>query len=282
MDEGERILVFGRGGWLGQALWRRLPSSGQHAAGPTRTEVDIRSPDSLERALRTVRPSSVINLAAARPGADEDTLEAVNVVGARHVALACARHGLRLVHVSTDALHDGRSAPYGDAAPANPLTPYGRSKAQGESAVLEAHPKALCVRTSLLWDPRAMDRGTRGFAGRIAAGEPCVLYSDEIRCPLPRDTLAEALLDLTRLDVSGPLNVAGSEALSRYDFGLLLLRHFGVSGLDAIRRVRAADLEEAGQPPRPRDLRLLVDRAEALLGRTLPGVTDVLRAARGP
>ena len=92
--------------------------------------------------------------------------------------------------------------------------------------------------------------------------------------------LADALLDLVELPVSGTLNVAGREALSRHDFGRALLEHFGVSPLDGIQPVRAEDLERAGAAPRPRDLRLLVERAEALLDRALPGVTDLLGPGR--
>jgi len=273
-----RVLVLGRGGWLGSPLWELLGARRAVAHGPRSAELDIRDAARVQEAIDAFEPTAVLNLAAARPSAGEDELQGVNVDGARIVAEACARSGTRLVHVSTDALLDGHNPPYADDAPASPLTPYGRSKAAGEAAVLGAHPRALCVRTSLIWDPEALDRGTKAFAMRLQAGGPCLLFTDEIRCPLPRAVLGGALMDLVDLQVSGTLNVAGREAMSRHDFGLALLKHFEVPRLDRIQRIRAEDLERKGGAPRPRDLRLLVDRAEELLGYGLPGVTELLRS----
>jgi len=278
MADDARFLVFGGGGWLGRTLSTELGRRGGEVCAPRSADVDVRDAPAVEDALRALRPRAVFNLAAGRPDADEETLQGVNAIGARNVAEACASAGVRLVHVSTDALLDGRHAPYADDAPARPLTPYGRSKAAGEAAVLAALPSALCVRTSLIWDPGVMDRTTRDFADLLGRGAPCRLFTDEIRCPLDRGTLAAALCDLAALAVAGTLNVAGREALSRHDFGVALLQHFGVAGLEDIERVRRADLEAAGAAPRPRDLTLRVDRAEALLGVPLRGVTEVLGA----
>ena len=181
--------------------------------------------------------------------------------------------------VSTDAIFDGHSAPYDEDAAPSPITPYGRSKAAGEAAVLAKHDDAVAVRTSLLWDPTAVDRGTASFAARLARAEPCRLFTDEIRCPISRDALAECLVRLLEVPWRGVLNIAGREALSRHEFGMLLLRHFGVEGLDAVEAVQAAGLEAAGAPPRPRDLTLRVDRAERVLGLQLPGVRALLPSA---
>jgi dTDP-4-dehydrorhamnose reductase len=271
-----RGLVLGGGGWTGRVLVGLLQERGIQPLAPPRAGLDLgREPD-VTRRVREFAPDVVINLAAAQPGTPSDLLEATNVRGAEALARAAQDLGVRLIHVASDAGLDGQDAPYADDAPMRPLTPYGRSKAEGERRVLAAHPGALSVRTSLLWDPEEMDRGTAGFAARLEAGQECRLFVDEIRCPLPRRELAAALVDLIELPVCGSLNVAGREAISRHDFGLLLLRHFGVRGLDRVEAVRAAELEAAGAPPRPRDLRLDVRRAEGLLGRRLPGVRETL------
>ena len=82
-----------------------------------------------------------------------------------------------------------------------------------------------------------------------------------------------ALVELASLRVTGTLNVAGTEPLSRHDFGVLLLEHFGVTERGRVERARAADLAE----PRPRDLTLDVSKARSLLATRLPGVRETLR-----
>ena len=276
-----RVVVLGGTGWLGQVLVPRLVQLGHVVLAPGREQLDLgrpEAPDAVEAYLRAQRPAAVVNVAAANPGSAGDDFHAVNVRGAEAVARAARAVQARLVHVSSDAGLDGRSAPYADDAAMNPLTPYGASKAQGEARALAACPDAVAVRTSLLWDPEAIDRSTAGFAARLEAGEPLKLFVDEVRCPLPRRVLAACLADLLRVPYAGTLNVAGRESLSRLDFGLLLLEHFGVEGLDRIEPVRSADLQRVGGPPRPLDLTLDVTRAERLLRRRLPGVREVLAA----
>ena len=203
-------------------------------------------------------------------------MRAVTARGARNVAFATAKAGARLVHVSTDQVLDGLAPPYFDDAAARPLNAYGRSKAQGEAAVLEAHTGAVAVRTSLVFDPAVADPATCGFIERLGRGEACGLYTDEIRSPIARGTLASALVELLGLDVRGTLNVAGTEPLSRYDYHVLLLRHFRVRGRSRVRRARAAMAQEL----RPLDLTLAVSYAASLLATPLRGVRDEL--ARHP
>ncbi len=277
-----RLLVFGGGGWLGTALVAAATARGDEVLAPRSSRVDVADPTDVEGAFAAARPQVVVNLAAVQPGASSERLEAVNVMGARWVAEAAARRGVRLVHVSTDMVLDGCTPPYADEAPRRALTPYGRSKARGEEAVLACCPDALCVRTSLLWDPDTIDRTTAGFAKQLEAGLPCRLFTDEIRCPVARGVLADALLDLADRSVRGTLNVAGGQALSRYDYASALLAHFAIEHRERIEGVRAEDLERAGASPRPRDLTLDIARAESLLGRALPGFAETLRALRTP
>lgn len=271
-----RVVVFGGSGWVGTVLVPLLEEGAAEVLAPPRAELDLEDAGAITRYVERAGPTAVVNVAAANPGASEVLFDPINVRAAEAMAAGARAVGARLVHVSSDAGLDGRSAPYADDAAMNPLTPYGRSKAEGEARVLAACPAAVVVRTSLLWDPDVMDRGTAGFAGRLEAGESCRLFTDEIRCPLPRRVLAACLADLLRVSWVGPLNVAGREAVSRLDFGILLLDHFGVAGLHRIEGIRSADLTAAGAPPRPLDLTLDVTRAERLLGRRLPGVRDVL------
>ena len=83
---------------------------------------------------------------------ERDRAFAVNADGPRHLAEACAAHGLPLIHVSTDYVFDGtKPGAYLEDDPVAPINVYGASKEAGERAVREALPAHVILRTSWVY-----------------------------------------------------------------------------------------------------------------------------------
>ncbi|MDI6105092.1 sugar nucleotide-binding protein [Actinoplanes sp. NEAU-A12] len=272
-----RLLVTGGNGCLGRRVMRRAAAAGWDAVGtwvsaPAATatvRLDIRDPAQVRRVIAEVAPDAVIHAAAGR---DRDDWPST-ADGAAHVALAAA--GVRLVHVSSDAIFSGRLGVYDEDARPDPVYAYGAAKAAAETAVRAIVPAAAVVRTSLILGDGggAHERLTHDLiAGRVAGG----LFTDEIRKPVHVDDLADALLELAGNDYAGVLNVAGADAVSRYDLGVLVARR---DGLDPA-AVPAASLAALGLS-RPADLRLVTDRAARLLRVRLRGAAEFVGSAAG-
>ena len=146
-----RTLLLGGAGMLGTDLRRTL---GRKVEAPTSAEVDIRDAVAVAEAASGV--DVVINAAAYTRVDDAETHEddamAVNAVGAENAARAAAATGAQFVQLSTDYVFDGTSdEPYREDAPLQPLGVYGRSKAEGERRVLDAHPSPYILRTAWLY-----------------------------------------------------------------------------------------------------------------------------------
>ncbi len=193
-------------------------------------------------------------------------MQQVNVDGSRNIAAAAARVGARLIHLSSDVIFDGEHAPYAETALPSPITPYANSKASAELAVIQAHPNAIVVRTSLVYGFSPVDPRTR----QVLEGSMPLLFTDEYRCPIFVDDLADALLELTESDYAGVLNIAGPQALSRYEFGIKLARAFRVTPLFS------PALCSASSQPRPRNCTLDISLARRLLTTQLRSVDQVL------
>ena len=239
--------VTGATGYLGSELVRLRPD--------TSTErVEIRDSEAVDGLLGRLRPEVVIHTAYR-----QDAPEAwpTNVNGAENVARAAARIGARLVHVSSDVVFDGRKgSPYVEEDELSPVHDYGRSKAEGERVVARAHPEALIVRTSLIVGGRQPSKH------ELAALTGGPWFTNEIRSPVHVTDLAQALLELAELEVSGPLHVAGADDVSRAELAELVVRR---------------PVETAKAPPaRPLDCRLDSSRARELLTVRLRGVREVL------
>lgn len=150
--DGRRWLVTGAAGMLGTDLLDAL--SGRTTTALRRADLDVTDAGAVDRAVRG--HDVVVNAAAytAVDAAEEDEASAfaVNAVAAAHLGRACARHGARLVHVSTDYVFDGAATvPYGVDSPVGPRTAYGRTKAAGEWAVRANLGRAWVLRTAWLY-----------------------------------------------------------------------------------------------------------------------------------
>jgi dTDP-4-dehydrorhamnose reductase len=149
-----RWLVTGAGGQLGTDLVAVLGERGLDVVGLPRARLDVADASAVDAAVRGV--DVVVNAAAYTDvdGAETDEPAAwrVNADGPGALAAACARHGARLVHVSTDYVFAGTAhEPYDEDDPPVPRNAYGRSKLAGERGVLAALPSAYVVRTAWVY-----------------------------------------------------------------------------------------------------------------------------------
>ena len=254
-----RVFVTGRGGYLGRAIVALDPA----ASGiDGRAVADVRDAHTLAVLLDSARPDAVIHTAYLQDGPEA---RSINVDGSATVAHAAGARGLRLVHVSTDVVFDGKlGRPIREDDPLSPVTEYGATKADAEAAVLAEHPDALLVRTSLIYGGAEPSNHER-----TALDPERTFFTDEIRCPIAAPDLAAALLDLAaRPEITGPLHVAGADAVSRFEFAQLIA---AANGRDA------GSIRGAPRPPdRPGDLRLDCARANGLLRTRVRGVREVL------
>lgn len=263
----KRLLVTGGAGFLGNRLLRRATqfiSAGtlHHTPstslpGVTFHVCDLQNPEEVQILLDRVQPDVIIHAACSEQGKGIETI----VPAAGLLALQSAERDIRFIHLSTDQVFDGTSAPYTEESPTNPINPYGDAKAQAEELIRSLNPQATIVRTSLLYDLRTPDRQTTRLIESTKTGELYRLFVDELRCPIWVNNLAEVLLEVATKDVPGILHLGGPESLNRWELGMGLLQHFGVTQTSNIQK---GTIEESGLV-RPKNLTMDSSRAERLL-----------------
>ena len=288
-----RLLITGASGLLGANFTRTALMMGWtvtcvSATYRVRSDVtrsvlaDLSEPGVATALFQREQPSVVIHTAAAtnvdRCERDSAYARRLNVDMAREVAVAARAVDARLIHVSTEAVFGAAGdQPYAESDPPVPCNEYGRTKLQGEVVALEVDPRALVARTTIYgWNAQAKSSLAEYFLGRLRAGRPAPGFEDAWMTPILVTDLGERLLRLARDATTGVLHLAGSECVSKADFGREVARTFGLdAGL-----VHSTSLSEASlAAPRPQRVCLQVTRAEALLGR-MPTVGEGLARMR--
>jgi dTDP-4-dehydrorhamnose reductase len=269
------LLVIGGSGLLGRRITGQARLAGHNvtatfcASVPPATDVDwreldIRRREDVTALARRIRPDAVIN-AAYRQSDWETTAD-----GGMHVALAAAAAGTRLVHVSSDAVFSGAAPSYDETAQPDPITPYGAAKAAAEIAIKGITPGGVIARTSLIIGDgdSPHERLVHALASGTTDG---TLFTDEVRCPVDANDLASALLELAAAAHAGVCHVAGADAISRYQLGLLIA---GRDGLD--QATLPAGLRSGSGLPGATDVRLDSTKTQARLTTRLRGAREFL------
>ncbi|MGW1989251.1 SDR family oxidoreductase [Embleya sp. NPDC001921] len=270
------ILIVGGSGFLGRELARRAVTTGHAVTATFATTagdipgvawlpLDLRRSEEITSALGRVQPDVVINAASRK--ADWAT----TADGAIRLAMAAIRHGSRLVHVSSDAVFSGSDVRYDESATPDPTTAYGAAKAAAETAIRLFAPAALIARTSLIIGNGGSEH--EALIHDLATGRRNgVLFTDDIRCPVHITDLGRAILELTTSDRAGVCHLAGPDAISRHELGVLIADR---DGLDHS-RLTAGRRADTG-PQGPLDVRLDSTRTQRTLHTTLRGARDFLR-----
>jgi dTDP-4-dehydrorhamnose reductase len=229
-----RLLLLGGSGQLGTQLRKFTLPHGIQLIAPTRAAIDLGDPTAIQRLVAAERWNIVINAAGYtnvdRAESEEDLAFAINAGAAACLAEETGKHGIPVIHISTDYVFDGRKgAPYVEQDVAAPLNAYGRSKLAGERRVSAANPRHVILRAAWLYSPY----GTNFVRTilRLARERECLtVVTDQMGCPTSAWDLAKACLDIGLLCATEPdqknyglYHFAGAGAATRFEFANAIL-----------------------------------------------------------
>jgi dTDP-4-dehydrorhamnose reductase len=226
-----RVIVIGAKGMLGTDLVAELVRREHSVTALDLQEIDITDPMSIAKLASGEFGEAewVINCAAytAVDKAETEVRSAteVNTLGPGYLASSVQGIGARLIHISTDFVFDGTATePYTEEMPTNPLGAYGRTKRDGEDAVLSNNSNAIIVRTAWLYGPNGGSFPRTMIRAYLARRELKVV-ADQVGCPTYTVDLARVLVDLAEKDAfPGIYHAVGPDAMNWHEFALRAIR----------------------------------------------------------
>jgi dTDP-4-dehydrorhamnose reductase len=232
-----KVLITGASGQVGRALVASIPAQIELRAF-TREQLDIRDAGAVRSAVAAFQPALIIN-AAAYTAVDKAESEpelalAINAEGPRHLAQAAhALPACRLLHISTDYVFDGAaSEPYQPGDATSPLSVYGRTKLQGEGAVLEVlRERAVVLRTA--WVYAAQGKNFLLTMLRLMRERGAVrVVADQHGTPTAADSIARALWAIAqRPEIHGILHWTDAGHASWYEFAVAIAEEGRAAGV---------------------------------------------------
>ena len=282
-----RILLLGKNGQVGWELQRALVPLGElvslDRAGADGLCGDLAQPEALRATVRRVAPDLIVNAAAytAVDKAETETTLAhtINAVAPGVLAEEARSCNAWLVHFSTDYVFDGSgSTAWREDAPTNPLGAYGRTKRDGEQAIVAAGGRHLILRTSWVYAARG-GNFAKTMLRLAQERERLSVVDDQFGAPTGAELLADVTAHalrgaMARPELGGIYHVAAAGETNWHGYArhvIEVARRGGVPVKVAFERIEPVPTSAFPLPAaRPANSRLDTGRLRAAFGLALP------------
>jgi dTDP-4-dehydrorhamnose reductase len=296
-SKAKTVLVTGGTGLLGKGLEETMPPGWRIVSLHQRDYkvensksrhliLDIRDKRAVDRLFARSAFDAVVH-AAGIASVDyvekhyAESLES-NIVGTLNVTSACRRAGTHLIYVSTNAVFDGKKAPYREDDPVHPINKYGDLKVQCERIVRETLSHWTIARPILMYGWNHVvtrPNPATWIHEKLMRGETVSMVDDVWENPLYNISCGRALWAMIHKRPEGVFHLAGRDSVNRWQFAKEVARAFGLDA-SLIKRVSSKAFPEIA--PRPKNTTFVTARMERVLGvkpMTLREGLDAMKAA---
>lgn len=273
-----RILITGGSGLLGSKIATLAIEKGYETysgynkheiINGASVELDITNKAQVQKVFERVKPEVVIH-AAALTNVDkcEENMglaKKVNIEGTRNLVELSEGHKVYFVHVSTDYVFSGEEGMYKETDKPRPINHYGITKHEAEKLVIDSATEWCIARPSVIYGstPAA---GKKNFAlwviDKLKNREPMKIITDQWVSPTLNTNLAEMILELIEMKLTGIYHLAGATPINRYKFTTLITETFQ---LDKTLISPAKSSEMNWLAKRPANTSLNVEKASTTL-----------------
>jgi len=229
------VLVTGANGQLGSELKilnDKFLMLNYKAFFASKDEIDITNISNVQNFCELNDIKIIINTAAytAVDKAEDDVINAdkVNHLAVKNLAQIAKDKNIKLIHISTDYVFDGKSyKPYTEDDKTNPTGVYGKTKLDGEKAMISIDPlNSIIIRTSWVYS----SFGNNFVKTMLRLGkekESLGVIYDQIGTPTYARDLANAILEIIPKIQNSKVNIynySNEGVLSWYDFAKEIMK----------------------------------------------------------
>lgn len=232
MSNSLNILVTGSNGQLGSEIKELSKEYDYKIYFTDKTQLDISDYNSLRKFIVENSIDIIINCAAYtavdKAEEEEELANKINHLAVKNLAMLSNEFSLKLIHISTDYVFDGKNyKPYTEEDKTNPQSVYGKTKHDGEKAILEYDLKnSIIIRTSWVYSYYGANFVKTMLRLAKERDELGVIF-DQVGTPTYAKDLAKAILDVIakiKNEKTEIFNFSNEGVLSWYDFAKEIIK----------------------------------------------------------
>ncbi len=197
-------------------------------------ELDITDITALESFVAQNKIDFIVNCAAYtavdKAEDDKELCYKINAIAVKNIADVAVKHGIKVIHVSTDYVFDGKNfKPYSEDDEVCPASVYGQSKLEGEQLLINTLHDAVIIRTSWLYSTF----GNNFVKTMIKLGterDALNVIFDQVGTPTNAADLAVAIIQVLKSEnlVPGIYHFSNEGVCSWYDFAIKIHQLAGI------------------------------------------------------
>lgn len=217
-----KFLLTGANGHLGLCFKDIFPTDWSLLA-TNREQLDITDISDVDDCISVYKPDVIVNAAAYtsvdKTENESDLAYLVNVVRPKNLAIIAKKYQSKLILVSTDYVFDGtQKMLYVESDRTNSINVYGKTKREGEIAVIDNNSSAILIRTSWVFS----EYGSNFVKTMLNLGSQKTelsIVDDQIGNSTYAGDLAKVMIELIKINAnSGIYHYCGNKSTSWYLF----------------------------------------------------------------
>lgn len=265
----KKILITGSNGLLGQSLVDLFlkekenyhlfgVSKGENRSGFTDftyINLDITNKEKLLNTIDEIEPNCIINTAAMTQvdacETQKETCKIINIDVVEWLIEAATKLNIKIIHLSTDFIFDGKNGPYKETDAANPLSYYGWSKLEAEKLLINSTINFAIIRTILVYG-KVHDMSRTNIVlwaiEKLKNKEQITIVDDQYRMPTYVKDLAWACKSTIDKDKNGIFHISSNQLLSVFEIVQQIAEVFNLDN-SYIKPIKSTILNQAAKRP---------------------------------
>jgi dTDP-4-dehydrorhamnose reductase len=231
-----KFLVTGSTGLIGHQVCKDLTKvgeeviSGYHNSAPvygSPLPLVLTDHDKLKDSILKIKPDVIIHLGAMTNvdlcEKEKDLAMKINAEATEVLAKLAAKQHAFFIYVSTDYVFDGEKGMRQESDPTNPIDFYGKSKLEGEKAVMNLASSSCIVRTSTPYGVHPIKKSFPLWViQNLREKKEINIVTDQFTSPTYVPNLSLMLIEIAKRQIVGLIHFAGATRISRYEMAELV------------------------------------------------------------